>query len=67
MDRQAVTKMAKYYALIAVDGGFVDDQRDNLIDTLNDEGHSEWVNDALDAYEESVKANYALRDRANIY
>lgn len=67
MDKQAIKKLAKWHAFVAVDGGMVDDGRDNLIDTLNDEGHAEWVNDALDAYDEAVRANYASRDRGNIY
>ena len=67
MDKQTIKTIAQRHADVAVDGDFVADGRDNLIDTLNDDGYADFVADALQAYDEAVALSYKARDRANIY
>lgn len=67
MDKQTAIKTAKRHADVALDGDFVADGRENLIDTLNDDGYAEFVADALQAYDDAVALSYKARDRANIY
>lgn len=67
MNTQGIKAIAKRHADVALDGGFVDDGRVNLIDTLNDDGYAEFVTEALHAYDEAVALSYKVRDRANIY
>lgn len=42
MNKQAAIAFAIHSAQIGVDQGQVEDYRDNVRDTLNDEGASEW-------------------------
>lgn len=67
MDAQTIKTIAKRHADVALDGDFVADGRENLIDTLSDEGYADFIAEALHAYDETVALSYKARDRANIY
>jgi len=61
MDKTTLYKTAKWHAEVALDGDFVSDGRDNLIDTLNDGGFSEFIADALHVYDEVVSKAQTLK------
>lgn len=75
MDKQEIKKIAERAAFVAIDQkdefgsveATINAYRDNLVDTLNDEGYAEWRDDALDHYDEMVKGSYKARDRGNLY
>ena len=57
-NNQEARAVGKYFAEMALDLGrsdeIIDSARDNLIDTLNDEGFSEWVNIAIWSFDDVV-------------
>lgn len=54
MTREEAIKFGVNSARVGVDQGQVEDYRDNVRDTLNDEGASEWEVDAFRAFEEEL-------------
>jgi hypothetical protein len=67
MDANTIKAIGKRHAFYALDAGTVQEGRDNLIDTMKDDGLAEFTDAALAAYDESVQATYVARDRGNIY
>lgn len=64
MDKQDAIKMGKRMAFVALNAGAemgtveltIAAYRENLSDTLNDEGNAEWVNIARDAFDAAIEA-----------
>jgi len=64
MDKQDAIQAGKRMAFVALDAGAemgtveltIEAYRENLSDTLNDEGNAEWVGIARDAFDAAIAA-----------